>query len=547
MSLASELWWQGRTDEIWQKCCGFIDLSIEDFMAIQRRLLLEQMQMLSDCELGQKVMRGARPRTVEEFRALVPLTTYADYHSHLAGKQEEALAEPPIYWQRTSGKSEAFQHKWAPLTLRAAEELSSLILAAASFATCRHRGEFRLSAKEKLLYLMAPPPYVTGTYMRWSKKEFDFDIFPPEDQAENMPFEERIKMGFEQAMERGMTFLFGISGVLVAVGERMGKRENSVKLTSLVSKPRTLARLTKGMVKAKLARRPLMPKDLWSVNGILSGGTDTSVYKDKIRELWGTQPLDIYGSAEASMIAMQTWDFDGMTFVPQLNFLEFIPDDERRKEVDDPTYQPATVLLNELEADGIYEVVITNFHGGPFTRYRLGDLVRITARRNDRLDIDIPQMAFYSRADGVIEFANFSHALITEKKIWQALENARLPYEDWVARKEAKEGKPMLHLYVEPKDDGFTAEHLTAAVHEQLKKLDSGWVELETLGWQPLEVTFLPHGTFREYITRQQEQGADLAHLKPPHINPPEVIMQSLTGVAPRPRVKRPREARVPA
>ena len=79
MPSAVELLREGRTQELWQKCCGFIDLSLEEFMAIQRRLLLEQIELLNRCELGNKVMRGAKPRTVEEFRELVPITTYDDY------------------------------------------------------------------------------------------------------------------------------------------------------------------------------------------------------------------------------------------------------------------------------------------------------------------------------------------------------------------------------------------------------------------------------------------------------------------------------------
>ncbi len=550
MSVASELWWQGNVREIWQKCCGFIDLSLEDFMSIQRRLMLEQIQYLNGCELGRAVMGGARPRNVEEFRAMVPLTTYADYSPYLNDKREDTLPEPPIYWQRTSGKSEVFQHKWAPLTQRAAEELSSLILAAAGFATLKERGVFPLSYNEKLLYLMAPPPYVTGTYLMWAKKEFDFHTFPAPDEAANLPFEERIKQGFQEGLDKGVTFLFGISGVLVAVAERMARREDEVTLRYLVSKPRVLLRLMKGMLKARLARRPMMPKDLWSLKGILAGGTDTSVYKDKIREMWGKPPLDVYGSAEASLIAMQTWDYEGMTFVPQLNFLEFIPEEERVREASDPDYQPSTVLLDEVRSGEVYEMVITNFHGGAFTRYRLGDLVKITSLRNDKLGIDLPQMAFYSRADGIIEFANFSHALLTEKKIWQAIENTGIPYEDWVARKEPKEGKPVLHLYVEPRNGEQSVEQLTSAIHDELKKLDDGYAELETLGWKPLEVTFLSQGTFKQYIARQQEAGADLAHLKPPHINPADGIMDILTAAAPAapaPKVRRRRGARVPA
>ena len=73
-----ELLRQGRYEDAWQMCCGFIDLSLEQFMAIQKRLLLEQLELLKSCELGRKVMRGALPETIEEFREQVPLTTYAD-------------------------------------------------------------------------------------------------------------------------------------------------------------------------------------------------------------------------------------------------------------------------------------------------------------------------------------------------------------------------------------------------------------------------------------------------------------------------------------
>jgi len=37
-----ELLHQGRKEELWQMCCGFIDLGMEQFLAIQKRLLLEQ-------------------------------------------------------------------------------------------------------------------------------------------------------------------------------------------------------------------------------------------------------------------------------------------------------------------------------------------------------------------------------------------------------------------------------------------------------------------------------------------------------------------------
>jgi phenylacetate-coenzyme A ligase PaaK-like adenylate-forming protein len=92
-----------------------------------------------------------------------------------------------------------------------------------------------------------------------------------------------------------------------------------------------------------------------------------------------------------------------MTFIPNLNFLEFIPETEYLKSQLDDSYQPKTVLLDEVKDGETYELVITNFHGGILTRYRLGDVVRITSLRNEKLGIDIPQMVFEGRADDLIE------------------------------------------------------------------------------------------------------------------------------------------------
>lgn len=76
MATAAELLRQGRRDEVWKKYCGFLDLSLEEFMEIQKRLLMEQIDLLSKCELGRKLLGEKVPTDMEEFRETVPLTTY---------------------------------------------------------------------------------------------------------------------------------------------------------------------------------------------------------------------------------------------------------------------------------------------------------------------------------------------------------------------------------------------------------------------------------------------------------------------------------------
>jgi len=541
---AYELLEQGKTEELWQKCCGFIDLSMDEFMAIQQRLLLEQIELLRGCELGRQVIGRARPRDLKEFQKQVPLTTYAEYASYLLEQREDVLPEKPIAWQRTSGRSGEYPYKWIPLSRRAYEELGESMMAVMIFCTGKARGDIALREHDKLLYNLAPRPYASGYWAARVEEEFPFDFLPPMEEADKMSFQERVEQGFKLALSEGLDMFFGVSSILVAVGRQFGQGAGTKNIPSLLSKPKVLLRLVKALIKSKLARRPLLPKDVWSLKGVVAMGMDTSIYRKQVKEMWGCNPLEVYGSTESNIVAMQTWDYKDMTFVPHVNLLEFIPEQEYLKWKADPDYQPDTLLMNEVKAGENYVVVITNFMGGPFVRYMVGDMVRITSLRNEELNIDIPQMVFESRADDLIDLAGFTR--LTEKTIWQAIENTGLAYEDWAIRKEARE-KPVLHLYLEFRESNNLNEaQVAAAVDEQLQKLDNDYANLENmLGLQPLEVTLLPSGAFRGYMLRQQQAGADLAHLKLPHINPSDAMLDTLLKIVPTPTSVTPPAERV--
>jgi len=106
-------------EAIWHRYCGFLDLSPREFMEIQERLLLEQIELIAGSPLGKMIMKGNKPRSVEEFRQVVPLTTYEDYEPYIGNCQEDMLVEKPCFWSRTSGRSGKF--KWVPWTTRAEE------------------------------------------------------------------------------------------------------------------------------------------------------------------------------------------------------------------------------------------------------------------------------------------------------------------------------------------------------------------------------------------------------------------------------------------
>ncbi len=531
MSKVLELMRQNRREELWQLCCGFLDLSLEQFMTIQKRLLLEQIELLKNCELGRKILRGAMPETVEEFREQVPLTTYIDYCPELSERREIVLPGKVGRWVRTSGRSGEYSAKWVPMSEAFFRELSIIGGALVILCVCRHKGDVsQIKEHLKLLMTMGPPEYGSRAVGDAAQEAVNFDFLPSN--ADTLSFEDRIKAGLREALYRGMDGFAGLPFILVAAGEQFRKQSNGVDVRLLLSHPFALIRVLKGFAKSKLAGRPLLPKDLWKIKGITGSGTDTVIFKQRIEQLWGRYPLEAYAGTEGGVYAVQSWDYDSMTFVPSLNFLEFIPEDEHSKWELDPSYQPKTVLLDEVKSGGSYEMVITNFHGGSLVRFRLGDMVRITSLRNDKLEIDIPQMVFERRADDLLDIGFMR---LTEKIIWQAIENTGIPYADWVAYKEIADERSVLHIHLELKDGYVASEKgLATAIYEQIKKLDDGFIhgDLSSLerimDFKPLEITLLPEGAFANYIAERRAEGADLAHLKPPHINPSDKVLSLL-------------------
>ena len=64
----TELLKEGDKQEIWKQFCGFLDLSINEFMKIQENLLMDQIDRLKSCELGKKLLGSPIPKSIEEFR-----------------------------------------------------------------------------------------------------------------------------------------------------------------------------------------------------------------------------------------------------------------------------------------------------------------------------------------------------------------------------------------------------------------------------------------------------------------------------------------------
>lgn len=517
---------RARTSDVWNRYCGFLDLSLDDFMFIQKRLLMEQIDVFANCQLGREILGRTVPRSVDEFRQTVALTSYDDYETYLSERRVDVLPEVPYVWAHTSGRSGGY--KWVPYTRAAYDKLGERILAAIILAAARKRGDVRIKVGDVLVHNTPARPYASGVALVSLAEIFPFQFVPPLDETEGMAYQEWVATSFDMALRTGIDVIGSITSVLVRVGERLATQAGTVELSSKLLNPQALLRLTRALLRSRLAGRPLLPRDLWPVKGVMCAGTDTSLYRDRIAHYWGSVPHEQYSATEtAGTAAVQAWDNRGLFFFPDAVFWEFVPEEEWKNWREDPSYQPRTVLLDEVKPEQRYEVVITSFDGGPFLRYRMHDLVRFLSLRDEKAGIDLPSMVCAGRTSGLIDLAGFT-GMMDEPLVWEAVHKTDMAYEDWVIRKEVDENGAVLRLYIEMKEDA-SVETVRRRVHENLKELNPFYADLEeVLDVQPLEVVILTRGTFRAYFLEKQAAGADLAHLKPPHMNPSDEIIGAL-------------------
>ena len=526
----SDLLRNGEYERAWNRHCGFLDLTIGEFMQIQWRLLEEQFHIASKSKLWQKVFpQAAELKNIEDFRKVIPLTTYAEYAPYLADKPDDMLSRPVAYWSRTSGRGG--QPKWTPYTQETYRHLGICSLANDFLSTATKRGEIKVRPNDTMVYNTPPPPYMSGLAMQSLSEIFDFRYIPSINETEQMGYQERNARIFQQAMVDGMDLLGSMTIVAVKMGEQFEKGLKSQGKFSIRSlHPRLIWRVIKAKARAKKEGRDhILPRDLWQPRGVMCGGADTTLYRERIKAYWGVYPQEIYGCTEVGLMAIQAWDHMDMTFIPATAFYEFIPASAWAAERLQGTPPQETLLMNELEVGKRYEVVVSSFYGGAFLRHRMHDLVEVTSLSNEKLGIRLPQFRFYGRSGDFIDLSGFA-GLIDERQITSALMASGVHYTDWVVCKEIQKNDPALHMYIEvAKDEHATQDEICGRLHEQLKQLNKDYANIENmLGYTPFSVTLLKAGAFNRYMAYQVQQGADMPHLKPARIQPPANALQML-------------------
>ncbi|NLB38838.1 MAG: GH3 auxin-responsive promoter family protein [Clostridiales bacterium] len=491
-------------EQLWAEYCGFLDYTMADFMLIQNQLMLEQMNLWENSELGKRLLNGRTPGTVDAFRNEFPLTTYGDYADILLMKRGDMLPDEPIVWIQTAWEGGKHPVKLAPYTRSMLNTFGDNIIACMMLATSTGRGKFDISPNNTFLYGLAPLPYATGLLPRALHNEIDLRFLPPVEEAEGMSFSERNRQGFRLGLQKGIDYFFALGSVASFVSRSFG--ESSAKsrggLRALASlKPSMAIKYLRGRQKSRQEGRPMVPGDVFTLKGFMVAGTDNRCYKDELEALWGVRPVEVFAGTEPTCVGVETWAKNGMYFFPDACFYEFIPESEADKNARDPSYQPQTCLMNQVQAGEKYELVISVLKGGAFMRYRVGDIYRCLGPDRDAGGPYLPRFTYIDRTPDIIDVAGFTR--ITEDSIHSVIQLSGLSIVDWIAAKEFDANqKPFLHLYVELDpaslaDRAVSREILREQMSIYFRYVDQDYKNLiRAMGRDPLEITILRCGTF---------------------------------------------------
>jgi len=518
--------WDSNTS--WRRFCGFLEFSTDAALDIQRRLLRDQIRMVADTPTGQRFMSAMRDDTIDEFRRKVPVTTYADYADLFQPGSQMRTAPNGYIWTYTA--TGPGRDKWVPYTSRGYERLLDNFMATLLLAAAERPGVVSIRPGDVVLYNVPPRPYLSGLAAFGMAERFGLKGVLDPATSESLDFKERIKTGFEEALRGKVDAIVSLTSVLNKAGARFEhyashRSRDRAGRSRMPLNGRAAYRLARARIKSALTRRPIRPHDLWDTKAIIGWGLDTDFLKDRVQKYWGKPPSQMYASTEGGVMGMQPRADSGMVFSPYSDFYEFIPTDELDRANSEPGRLPDTLLLDEVEPGRTYELVITNFYGMPFVRYRLGHIVRIIAQRQNG-----PEFEFVARSDDRIDIAGFTR--IDENTVWKALSAVGAASSDWTIRRENADDRLTIRLYIEPHGP-CDEDTLPARLHESLKQVDPLYSDLEAmLGIQPLEVTLLPPGAFDRYYETMRRSDEPLTKRQPPRMNADDAVIDRLLDIA---------------
>jgi hypothetical protein len=239
------------------------------------------------------------------------------------------------------------------------------------------------------------------------------------------------------------------------------------------------------------------------LKGFVTQDRSAAILKDEIKKITGNYPKSAYGSTETMKSTIPSIEHPGAFFFDwRILYPEFIPEADAITgdfgRLDEP---PETIKMMDVEVGKRYQLVATPFKND-LMRYVMPDIFECVDDGDDVLGSNAPVFAYYARSDRIIVLHNFTR--ISEEELAQVLFDAKIPFIDFTARREAEGTRDYLTIYVELSKK-MTLEEVAERADARLFEFDKDWKDLKNfLKYNPLRVRLLPRGSFSRYLASQK-------------------------------------------
>lgn len=520
----------GEGEELWKRYCSFLDKPFSEQLEYNEGRLKDSFEKWKRTKMSRQLC----PKGVKRFDE-VPITTYNDYPIlHQFGVQLESLSksEPRRkgelwfdYYNRigkkvvpmldgwipdeygfcvkTSGTSG--NNKWFAQTNGFSKNMESAISFLVMACSDAH-GTTNVRKGDIFLNILSPVPYISGYIFR-PVMQILRPVPPYEVADEISSMHKKIWMCLDLIKKGPKIDVVGGIASIFYMFSKFFTRPAEFYKEYYQSMNFGIKKLFLGLkyIQSEISGgKYKKASDILPVKGICLGGYDTRLYIDWIREEFGVEPCNCYGTTEFG-VPMYGHPERKIEYFPDLRvmYFEFLTNTGEIKKID------------ELKKREVYGLVGTPFDS-MLIRYDIADQFRVVDFRDDGM----PIFDVEGRRDHVIDI--YGYFRLTQTTAIKTLYEAGLKESDkWCVAK-VKDPKEYL-LFLMEKESEYPEKRAAKLIFDALQKVDpyfKNYVDDFKIK-DPLEiikVEYLKKGAFMRYTMKKVKEGAEIGNLKPPKI-----------------------------
>lgn len=527
-----------------------IERTSKNPMKAQEKLLSRIIRKNKNCELGKKY-NFADIHSMEEFRAKVPLTTYADYDplvDRMIYNRENNIMYTGYNVRYCSSSGSVGKPKILPKSIYDIWNMQCIGFSCTISTTAHHLKKLG----KKLPPQMGPIVLVlTGhkledgkmcngagqvplTYLKPITKYFCTSplslLYPEHEELLDTAYLQlRFALQEEKVSYIGSVVITLVTTMFDYLEENWEKLCDDIEHGTIGKDVKITPELREEYEKklkpnpkrAEFLRSefrkgfdtPIAPR-IWPRLTYAYGmvGSNLKVYVEKLRRSVGDIPIHNMGYAAAEgFFAMPTeLDVHDSVLIPYGIFFEFIPVNDDIEE--DETEQPKTLLLNEVEVGKKYELVVTNSSG--LYRYRMEDIVEVTRMHNNT-----PVIEFLYRKNLSMNVANEkTTTAMVDHAAKRTFERMGCEFVGYSFYPDFSSNPPRYCLFTEVKGEVSEEkrQQIIDVLDEELKEVNEKYYKYRRWGMlnRP-EILILKPDTYWDYRENLRAQGVVLNQIKP--------------------------------